>query len=230
MAINAVMDGTTHSNVSSISVEGRSSTKTIQLTETGVIPTPSGTKSITQNGTHDVTNYANAQVNVPQGITPSGTKSISANGTYDVTNYASAEVNVPSSGITPSGSTEITSNGTYDVTALASVVVNVPTSSGSSIASGTYTPESNSKNASFTVPAGITNFVFYATDFNAGLENAGWHTVGGIWFNGVGQGFIRYNNANASAGSLTASLSGTTLSITAPYNLRTEKTYKWFAW
>lgn len=61
--------------------------------EGGIIPT--GVKSITTNGTHDVTSYASAEVNVPVGVSPTGTKTITSNGTHDVTNFATANVNVP---------------------------------------------------------------------------------------------------------------------------------------
>ena len=94
----------------------------------------SGSKTITSNGTHDVTAYKDAvvSVGVPDGyIVPSGTKSITTNGTHDVTNYASANVNVPipSGYIKPSGSLTITENGTFDVTNYASAVVNASTPS-----------------------------------------------------------------------------------------------------
>jgi len=81
---------------------------------------PTGTISITENGTVDVANYASAEVDVP-GITPTGTISITENGTVDVTDYASASVNVPE----PTGTITITENGTVDVTDYASAAVNV---------------------------------------------------------------------------------------------------------
>lgn len=63
--------------------------------------------------------------NTVEGITPTGTVNITTNGTHDVTNYASANVNIPASGITPTGTLEITTNGIHDVTEYANVNVNV---------------------------------------------------------------------------------------------------------
>lgn len=74
----------------------------VQVPNEGI--TPSGVKTITENGTHDVTQFAQAKVNVPVGITPSGTKEISVtqNGevTEDVTNFKNVHIvtDVPSAG------------------------------------------------------------------------------------------------------------------------------------
>lgn len=74
----------------------------VAVPSTGI--TPQGTKTITENGTHDVAQFAQAKVNVPVGITPAGTKEISVtqNGevTEDVTNFKNVHIvtNVPSTG------------------------------------------------------------------------------------------------------------------------------------
>lgn len=73
--------------------------------------TPTGTKSITSNGTYDVASYASASVSVP-GIVPSGTYNITSNGTYNVTNYASASVSVTAPAVNIQA-LSITENGTY---------------------------------------------------------------------------------------------------------------------
>ena len=99
--------------------------------------TPTGTKTITANGKHDVTAFATADVQVPIPDAPTGKKviEVTKNGvsTHDVAAFAQAEVSVavpiPAE---PSGEKviEITANGTTknDVKAFATadVRVNVP--------------------------------------------------------------------------------------------------------
>lgn len=52
-------------------------------------------KGITDAGAHDYADFAEDIENISAGVTPTGTISITQNGTHDVTAYASANVNVP---------------------------------------------------------------------------------------------------------------------------------------
>ncbi len=94
--INVTANGT-----KTLATAGKYCDRNIDVNVTVPIPDgyikPTGSKSITSNGTHDVTSVASAVVNVPVPsgyIKPSGSKSITENGTHDVTQFASAVVNV----------------------------------------------------------------------------------------------------------------------------------------
>lgn len=63
----------------------------------GGYPEPTGTIELTENGTFNVKDYAEASVNVDIPEPPTGTLNITENGTFDVTDYASANVNVSGS-------------------------------------------------------------------------------------------------------------------------------------
>ena len=165
----------------------------------GITPTGTTTINITQNGTvtEDVTDYANAQVNVNvPSVSPTGTKqvSITQNGTTteDVTNYASAEisVNVPNSysasdegkvvsngALVAQTSQNITANGTYDTTLNDEVVVNVSGGGGRTATFVTTTTYSKTQ----TLDNAIRNFVDYESYVVKNLEtqpSEGYYFVG----------------------------------------------------
>ena len=93
---------------------------------------PSGTLEVTENGTHNVMEYASVKVDVPEPklqnktVTPNEEiQSIMADSGYDGLNTVMVNP-IPGDYIIPSGVKDIVTNGQYDVTDKASVSVNVP--------------------------------------------------------------------------------------------------------
>lgn len=133
-----------------------------------VLP-PSGTQTITENGTYDITQYASVQVNIPSEQPVIQSKVITANGTYSapsgVDGYSPIVVNVPSDSpdtqektVSPSTSQQVITPDSGKL--LSKVTVNA-------MPSGTAGTPSASKgtvsNHSVTVTPSVTNTTGYIT-------------------------------------------------------------------
>lgn len=125
-----------------------------------VTPSVTNTEGYIAGGTKSGT-----AVNVSASELVSGTKSITENGTEDVTNYASVNVNVPNSysasdegkvvdggALVSQSSATYTTNDTYDTTLIDEVTVNVSGGGSSDFETGTLTGTGTALSSYITIP------------------------------------------------------------------------------
>lgn len=212
--------------------------------------------------------YSKVTVNVPASAVDTGTKSITENGTHDVTGYASASVNVPNSyaagdegkvvqngALVSQTSQNITENGTYDTTLKNSVTVSVSGGGGLEYEEGTYTAASDSTptitfaNAHANAPAlvvfmdvsdtyigttagtmyGLMDFVkLFGVGLKTGttLTRDGFYSYARVGGNGSttpGSAVLADPSTQASSTGFTPNFNGAT------YMCKAGQTYKWIA-
>jgi len=192
---------------------------------------------------------------IQTGITPTGTKNINTNGTHDVTNYASANVSVPNSysasdegkvvsngALVSQTSDTVTQNGVVDTTLINSLTVNVSGQSVTLLASGSYTKtDYSTKPQTLEIPVSFTG-----TPTQVYVEEeaavSGSRTSKWAWQieqqsameTGLGRklAVCRLGTGSSYASSPTLLNDNTTLQCSAQSSSNTirDNTYNWYIW